>query len=73
MVTLDRIRLTGLLRKKPWKRGFFYSAFCPGTSYSWAHVPTAVSLELLGAGAQPSPSGCAGFASRRTFEGTSHG
>jgi hypothetical protein len=24
MVTLDRIRLTGLLRKKPWKRGFFY-------------------------------------------------
>jgi hypothetical protein len=26
MVTLDRIRLTGLLRKKPWQRGFFYSA-----------------------------------------------
>jgi hypothetical protein len=25
MVILDRIRLTGLLRKKPWKRGFFYS------------------------------------------------
>jgi len=24
MVTLDRIRLTGLLRKKPWQRGFFY-------------------------------------------------
>jgi hypothetical protein len=24
MVTLDRIRLTGLLRKKPWKQGFFY-------------------------------------------------
>src|SRR5207248_3835591 len=24
MVTLDRTRLTGLLRKKPWKRGFFY-------------------------------------------------
>src|SRR5438105_12932334 len=24
MVTLDRSRLTGLLRKKPWKRGFFY-------------------------------------------------
>src|SRR5438477_10668105 len=24
MVILDRIRLTGLLRKKPWKRGFFY-------------------------------------------------
>src|SRR4249920_2094300 len=26
MVTLDRIRLTGLLRRKPWKRGFFYAA-----------------------------------------------
>src|SRR5689334_11639596 len=24
MVTLDRIRLTGLLRKKPRRRGFFY-------------------------------------------------
>ena len=30
MVTRDRIRLTGLLREKPWKRGFFYEAFCPG-------------------------------------------
>ena len=26
MVTLDRIRLTGLLRRKPWKRGFFYAS-----------------------------------------------
>jgi hypothetical protein len=26
MVTLDRIRLTGLLRKKPWKQGFFHVA-----------------------------------------------
>jgi hypothetical protein len=25
MVAHDRIRLTGLLRKKPWQRGFFYS------------------------------------------------
>src|SRR3954454_21994224 len=24
MVTRDRIRLTGLLREKPWKRGFSY-------------------------------------------------
>src|SRR4029077_17856844 len=24
MATQDRIRLTGLLRKKPWQRGFFY-------------------------------------------------
>src|SRR6267154_479268 len=27
MVTLDKIRLTGLLRKKPWQRGFFYEGF----------------------------------------------
>src|SRR5947208_3128810 len=26
MVTLDRIRLTGLLRRKPRRRGFFYGA-----------------------------------------------
>src|SRR5262245_41432106 len=26
MVTLDRIRLTGLLRRKPWKQGFFYGS-----------------------------------------------
>src|SRR6476660_1148009 len=25
MVAHDRIRLTGLLRKKPWKQGFFYA------------------------------------------------
>src|SRR5512133_3574122 len=34
MGTGDRIRLTGLLRKKPWKRGFFYLGkyrrFAPG-------------------------------------------
>ena len=28
MVIQDRIRLTGLLRKKPWKQGFFYEIFC---------------------------------------------
>ncbi len=31
MVTLDRIRLTGLLREKPWKRGFFYGPDSPAT------------------------------------------
>jgi hypothetical protein len=36
MVTLDRIRLTGLLRKKPRKRGFFYGSSSPLTS---DHVP----------------------------------
>jgi hypothetical protein len=25
MAIHDRIRLTGLLRKKPWKQGFFYA------------------------------------------------
>jgi len=35
MVTHDRIRLTGLLRKKPWKQGFFYfydTGDTPGSS-----------------------------------------
>jgi hypothetical protein len=32
MVILDRIRLTGLLRKKPWKRGFFYACDFAGDS-----------------------------------------
>src|SRR3954452_6557600 len=31
MITLDRIRLTGLLRKKPWRRGFFYRPDSPAT------------------------------------------
>jgi len=29
MVILDKIRLTGLLRKKPRKRGFFYTCHSP--------------------------------------------
>src|SRR5207253_1640938 len=32
MVTLDKIRLTGLLRRKPWKRGFLYWARFAGDS-----------------------------------------
>ena len=32
MVTHDRIRLTGLLQKKPWKRGFFYPCCLTGDS-----------------------------------------
>src|SRR6266511_176141 len=31
MFTLRTIRLTGLLRKKPWKRGFFYGPDSPAT------------------------------------------
>ncbi len=33
MVTLDRIRLTGLLREKPWKRGFSYEVRLPWTRH----------------------------------------
>src|SRR2546423_3863869 len=32
MITLDKIRLTGLLRRKPWKRGFLYWARFVGDS-----------------------------------------
>ena len=31
MAIQDRIRLTGLLRKKPWKQGFFYGSDSPAT------------------------------------------
>src|SRR5579871_1843688 len=64
MVTLDRIRLTGLLREKPWKQGFFY--FPPrlnvysGTSsrrtasrLSPAASSCARSRAVLGAGSGP--------------------
>ncbi len=50
MVTLDRIRLTGLLRRKPRKRGFFYACRLAGDSSDWPTAgPTAVSSEPLGA------------------------
>jgi hypothetical protein len=32
MAAHDRIRLTGLLRKKPWKQGFFYVLALAGAS-----------------------------------------
>jgi hypothetical protein len=54
MVTLDRIRLTGLLRKKPWKRGFFYLCLQPGKSASLPVTPSFGGfMEPLGAGARP--------------------
>jgi SAM-dependent methyltransferase len=34
MVTLDRIRLTGLLRRKPWKQGFFYAVRAAGYPFA---------------------------------------
>src|SRR6266849_7969182 len=55
MVTLDRIRLTGLLRRKPWKRGFLYGARFAGdsTRFRLRQANAAVSLEPLGPGARP--------------------
>ena len=56
MVTLDRIRLTGLLRKKPWERGFFYGPGSPATRQARpAAGVTAVSVEPLGAVARRGP------------------
>src|SRR5919202_2163903 len=49
MVTQDRIRLIGLLRKKPWKRGFFYIPDSPATRQAHpASGVTAVSVEPPG-------------------------
>jgi hypothetical protein len=50
MVTQDRIRLTGLLRKKPWKRGFFYGPDSPAARQArTAAGVAAVSVEPPGA------------------------
>ena len=62
MVTLDRIRLTGLLRKKPWKRGFFYGyRFAGDSSGSPRGGLTAVSVEPPGAVARRGLVGRAGY------------
>src|SRR6266540_961870 len=62
MVTRDRIRLTGLLRKKPWKRGFFYGPDSPATRQARpAAGLTAVSVEPLGAVARRGLAGRAGY------------
>jgi hypothetical protein len=53
MVTLDRIRLTGLLRKTPANAGVFYSSFAGGIVIVSAPPIGAVSLEPLDAGARP--------------------
>src|SRR2546422_5198449 len=55
MVTPDKIRLTGLLRRKPWKRGFLYGARFAGDSsrFRLRQANAAVSLEPLGPGARP--------------------
>ena len=62
MVILDRIRLTGLLRKKLWKRGFFYGPDSPATRQAHpAAGVTAVSVEPLGAVARRGLESCAGY------------
>jgi len=61
MVTLDRIRLTGLLMEKPWKRGFSYG---PDSSATRRLAPgglTAVSMEPPGKVARPGLEGRAGY------------
>ena len=71
MVTLDRIRLTGLLRKTLANAGVFYMPSAGEIVIrSGDGAPSAVSPEPLGAGARPSPGGCAGFASRRAGDDT---
>jgi len=62
MVTLDRIRLTGLLRKKPRQRGFSYGLDSPATRQARPVVGlTAVSVEPLGAVARRRLGGRAGY------------
>ena len=69
MVTLDRIRLTGLLREKPWKRGFFYACNSPATRQARpAAGVTAVSVEPPGAVARRGLEGCAGYEPLRDAE-----
>ena len=61
MVTHDRIRLTGLLRKKPWQRGFFYVCCFAGDSSGWPRGgPDGGFMEPLGAVARRGLGGRAG-------------
>src|SRR4051794_25620844 len=60
MVTLDRIRLTGLLTKSPAQVGLFYA---PATGFAvrlLGRQPLGGLSEPLGPSARPSPYGCAG-------------
>jgi hypothetical protein len=62
MVTENRIRLTGLLRKKPRKRGFFYGPDSPATRQARpAAGVAAVSVEPPGAVARRGLVGRAGY------------
>ena len=73
---LERLRndgfwLTGLLRKKPRKRGFSIAPFASDSSRFRSGSLSAVSLEPLGTGARRSLSGCAGVAPNRALDVTS--
>jgi hypothetical protein len=69
MVTLDRIRLTGLLRKKPWKRGFFYACCFTGeSSGSPRDGQDGGFMEPLGAVARRRLEGRAGYEPLRNEE-----
>jgi hypothetical protein len=60
MVTLDKIRLTGLLTKSPAQSGLFYA---PATRFAVtlpSRQPLGGLSEPLGPGARPAPEGCAG-------------
>jgi hypothetical protein len=60
MVTLDKIRLTGLLTKSPAQSGLFYA---PATRLAVtlpSRQPLGGLSEPLGPGARPAPFGCAG-------------
>ena len=71
MAIHDKIRLTGLLRKKPWQRGFFYATrFAGDSSGSPRGGLTAVSVEPLGAVARRGLSGCAGYEPLRGVDST---
>ena len=66
MVTLDRIRLIGLLTKCPAQVGLFYA---PATGFAVtlpSRQPLGGLSEPLGPGARPAPFGCAGNVPNRT-------
>src|SRR3954468_24603244 len=65
MVTLDRIRLTGLLTKSPAQVGLFYA---PATGFAvrlLGRQPLGGLSEPLGPSARPAPYGCAGYVPNR--------
>src|SRR3954471_4364882 len=72
MITLDKIRLTGLLRKKPWKRGFFYGDLSLRTRHG---TDQAALGGFSGTARRGRPAiasiGCAGFVPPRRREASS--